>query len=82
MSETQTRTSMTQSTSFAYRIGTSYLSPLETFCQYHLISSASTWKPHHLSVKTLTWVVSTSDLSDAISMSDYNYNGDPLHPIV
>ena len=34
----------------------------ETSFQYHLISSASTWKPPYLSVKTLTWVGSASDL--------------------
>jgi len=48
------------------RTGTSDLSPLETFCQYHLISSACPCKPHYLSVKTLTQVWSTSELSGAI----------------
>jgi len=42
--------------SWAHPTGTSYLSPLQTFSQYHLISSASSWKPHYLSVKTLARV--------------------------
>jgi len=33
--------------------GTNYLSPLDTFFLYRLISSASTWTPPSLSVKTL-----------------------------
>ena len=63
----RTRTSMTQPRSlllWAHPTGTSYLSPLETFCQYHLISSASTWKPNYLSVNTR--VGSAHDLSGAI----------------
>ena len=41
---------------WAYPTQPSYLSPLEIFLQYHLISSASTWKPSYLSLKTLTRV--------------------------
>jgi len=45
----------------------SYLSSLKRpFFQNHLICSASTWKPHYLSVKTLTRVVIARDLSGAI----------------
>ena len=42
--------------SWTHPTGTSYLSPLQTFSQYHLISSTSSWKPHYLSVKTLARV--------------------------
>ena len=51
----RTRTSMTKCRSSllrAHPTGTSCLSPLETFFQYNLISSTSTWKPPYLSVKT------------------------------
>ena len=40
--------------------------PIETFFQYHLISSASTEKPSYFSAKTLTKVGSASDLIGAI----------------
>ena len=46
---------------WAHPTGTSYLSHVETFFLFRLISSASTWKPPYFSVKTLTRVGSASD---------------------
>jgi len=42
------------------RCETSYLRPLDTFFLYRLISSASTWKPSSLPMKTLILVESAS----------------------
>ena len=57
----------------AHRTGTSYLCPLDAFPQFHLISSASTWKHPYLLVKTLTRVGSASVLSGAVYTFDSNY---------